>query len=134
LLKSDLESDDPFLVSALAIPDSVEIDGALLSALSHVHLYGSCRLEKRLPLTPVLAVLAEQNDLVQLSLSGSALDDESLQLVRRMAGLVFLAINRTGVSNQTVAELRQALPFCRIYSDFGDFEPLAEEGSQGAGD
>ena len=52
--------------------------------------------------------------LAYLNLSMTAVTDDGLKYLKKLTNLTVLFLNATQVTNQGIAELKQALPKCKI--------------------
>ncbi|HEV7222885.1 MAG TPA: protein kinase, partial [Pirellulales bacterium] len=65
------------------------------------------------------------DSLRELNLLGTAISDAGVRHLKRITGLTSLDVTHTKITREGVDELRAALPRCKIFSDFGVFEPNA---------
>jgi WD40 repeat protein/serine/threonine protein kinase len=72
--------------------------------------------------------------LSSLDLLNTPLTDAGLNDLRAMTNLRSLVLTKTKITSEGIAALVKALPQCRIFSDFGTFEPLAKEKGEKKGE
>lgn len=69
------------------------------------------------------AELERLQHLENLSLAGSGLSDDHVDVLSELAGLNTLDVTENELTSAGIAELRQSLPACKIISDHGTFKP-----------
>lgn len=127
LTDTDLMSTRPFLLDNVTIPTRLGVNGEILAALSHSHIhFGTCRVKDRTSLPSLLGVIAEQH-IQKIDVSGSKLDEVGLSFLRSMSTLRELKMYETGVTRETLDNLRQALPYARFLTSHGDYGPLVND-------
>ena len=74
-----------------------------------------------------LGELERLQHLDDLSLAGSGLSDEHVEVLAKLTELDGLEVSDNDFTAEGISRLRKALPACKVVSDHGTFEPMVDQ-------